>query len=263
MGWLTSKAHARVALSALWLSGAAAAAPSAFGPGEQSTYNIEYLGLRAGTAQITVGAETQQWGQPVWPIVALARTDSVFSVYPVKDKFISYWSSGSQRCIGSELVADENNTRRRQRVRFDHQSKMATVTKQKEGESAKESKHDITEGSSDIAAATFSLRNHPLEVGRQFDVPVFTGSKSFTLRATVVEKQKLKTPLGEKDVLKVRAQTAFSGNFESKRDMFVYFTDDEAKIPLRVEADFIVGTVTAELVDYKPGKAMASLLPAK
>ena len=129
MGWLTNKATAGVALSLL-CSIAATAAPSAFGPGEQTTYNIEYLGLRAGTAQITVGAEMQQWGQPVWPIVAIARTDSLFSIYPVKDKFISYWSSVAQRCVGSELVADENNTRRRQRVRFDHTSKVATVIKQ-------------------------------------------------------------------------------------------------------------------------------------
>ena len=42
---------------------------SAFGPGEQLTYRVQYLGMHAGTAQVTVGAETFQWGREVLPIV--------------------------------------------------------------------------------------------------------------------------------------------------------------------------------------------------
>ena len=50
---------------------------SAFGPGEQTTYKVEYLGMHAGSAQITVGAETFQWGQTVLPIVTLARSEKM------------------------------------------------------------------------------------------------------------------------------------------------------------------------------------------
>src|SRR5688572_4629987 len=90
----------------------------AFGPGEQSLYRVKYLGVTAGTAQVTVGAPMKQWGQEVWPVVALARSEDVIGVWPIKDKFVSYWDAGHQRVLGSDLHADENGKRRRQRIKM-------------------------------------------------------------------------------------------------------------------------------------------------
>src|SRR6476660_5409292 len=82
---------------------------SVFGPGEQSTFKVQYLGMTAGTTTVTVGSDTQQWGSSVWPIVALAKTESVFRIYPVRDKFITYWDPKAQRSLGSDLFADEGS----------------------------------------------------------------------------------------------------------------------------------------------------------
>jgi hypothetical protein len=238
---------------------AAVPAPEiAFGPGEQSTYKVHYLGISAGTAQVTVGTETQQWGQEVWPIVATARTESLFAVYPVNDKFITYWHTESRRTIGNDLFADENRKRRRQRVKLNHGAKTAQVMKQKQGEAEQESTYEIDAGAVDVASAAFAIRSHKLEVGRRVEMPIFTGAKSFIMRADVEEKKLLKTRLGEKEVYKVRIQTAFSGKFQAKRDMFAYFTTDPSHVLMKVEADFLLGTVEAELVEYKPGRQLAS-----
>ena len=236
---------------------AAAPAQSAFGPGEQSTYRVSYLGVVAGSATITVGAETRQWGQIVLPIVTVARSESMFDLYPIRDKFVSYWSHAEERCIGSDLYADENRVKRRQRIRFDHEAKKATVIQQKEGSDEKVSTHEVAEGAFDIASATFALRNRPLEVGRVYELPVFTGSRSFTLRATVKSRQVLDTPLGKKEVFKVLVQTGFAGKLQSRRDLHAYFTADEDRIPVRIDAEFVLGTITAELVDYKSGRRYA------
>src|SRR5215211_3473066 len=125
-GWI-------LAIAALAGGSAAAGSISAFGPGEQSTYRVRYLGLEAGTAQITVGAQTTQWGTQVLPIVTLARSSSALSFYPIRDRFVTYWDPVSDRSVGSDLHADENRSRRRQRIQLDHQAGKATVVKQKEG----------------------------------------------------------------------------------------------------------------------------------
>src|SRR5262245_6076730 len=91
----------------------------AFGPGEQAPYRISFLGVGAGMAQITVGAPTEKWGREVWPIVSLAKSDPLFALYPIKDKFISYWEPVTRRTLGSELFAEENRRRRRQRIKLD------------------------------------------------------------------------------------------------------------------------------------------------
>jgi hypothetical protein len=253
MRWLT----AMLPVLAVATQAVAQTPSSAFSPGEQATYQVHYLGLPAGSAQITVGSEIQQWGKPVWPIVMLAKTDSLLAVYPLKDRFVSYWDQSAQRSIGNELFAEENHKRRRLRVQLDHAGKSATVLKQKEGQPADQSVQPIDPGAADITAATFAIRNQRLEVGRTFEFPVFTGSKSFVLRATVEAKQPLRLSLGEREVYRVRAQTNFSGSFQSKRDVVAYFTADDAHVPVRIDCEFLLGTVKAELVDYKPGITLA------
>ncbi len=226
----------------------------AFGPGEQCVYRIAYFGISGGTAQVTVGADTQQWGKQVWPIVVIARSEPSLSFYPIRDRFVSFWEVGTGRVIGSDLQADENHKKRRQRIRLDHESKVASVLKQKEGEQPSEDSYPIEDGTLDMAAAAFVLRTKPLHVGRSFDLPVFTGQKSFWLRAIVEGTEQISTPLGDREVYRVRVQTDFSGKFHSKRDMIGYFATDESHILVRIEAELLLGTLVAELTSYQPGR---------
>lgn len=228
-------------------------AAGVFGPGEQLTYEVSYLGVTAGTAQITVGAETQQWGTPVWPIVALAWTDPLLAVYPVKDRFITYWDHTSQRTVGSDFFADENKKRRRQRIKLDHSGKSATIIRQKEGGDENSDTREIETGAFDVAAATFALRNRPLTVGAEFEFPIFTGVNSFRMKTRVERRETLQTAMGPQEVFRVLVQTDFKGKFQSKSELRAFFTADEHRLPVRVEADFLLGTLAANLKDFKPG----------
>ncbi|MFY0530241.1 DUF3108 domain-containing protein [Archangium gephyra] len=247
-------------LLSLLLSGAALAqggTSSAFGPGEQSRYRIQYLGVTAGTAQVTVGAPMKQWGKEVWPIVSLAKSDAIAGVWPVKDKYVSYWDFGSQRVLGSDMHEDQNNKRRRVRVKLGEDGKSAHVVKQKEGEQPREYTHELAEGTLDVAGATFALRNRVLEVGQEYAYPVFTGSKSFMMRAKVEARETLDTKLGKQDVYRMRVYTDFSGKLASKRDMLAWFTADARRLPVRIEASFALGSLVAELMEYQQGKVIA------
>ena len=231
---------------------------SAFGPGEQMTFKVDYLGMNAGTTTVTVGSNTTQWGHKVWPLVALAKTESVFRMYPVRDKFISYWDPAENRSIGSDLFADEGNKKRRQRIKVDHGEKKAQVIKQDEGGDEREGFYDVSEKTFDIASAAYALRNMPLEVGSSFELPIFTGAKEFVMTAKVVGKQTLATPMGDKEVFKVAVATAFTGKMAAKRDMHAYFTTDKSHVLVKLEAELVLGTLTANLVEYKEGRQLAA-----
>jgi hypothetical protein len=247
-------------LFSLLLSGSALAqgeARTAFGPGEQARYRVQYLGVTAGSAQVTVGAPMKQWGKDVWPIVAVAKTESVTGVWPIKDKFVSYWDFGTQRVLGSDMMEDENRRRRRVRVKLSDDGRSAHVVKQKDGEPPREFTHELAEGTLDIAGATFALRNRTLEVGKEYAYPVFTGSKSFQMKAKVEAKETISTELGKQEVYRLRVYTEFSGNLKSKRDMVAWLTADARHLPVRVEADLALGALVAELTGYEQGKTVA------
>ncbi|MBN1209599.1 MAG: DUF3108 domain-containing protein [Myxococcaceae bacterium] len=232
-------------------------ANKAFGPGEQSLYRVQYLGMTAGTAQITVGAPMKQWGQQVWPIVSLAKSDPALGVWPIKDKFVTYWQAEAQRSLGSDFFVDENNKRRRQRIKLQDEGRTAHVIRQHEGAAPVEATHELPAGSMDMAAAAFALRSRGIAEGQEYTCPVFTGRKSFTLRAKVEGRQRLRTALGEREVFRVKLQTEFSEKLQTRRDIVAYFTTDSSHVPVRIEADFALGSIVAELTEYKQGRLWA------
>lgn len=257
-----SRAHRMVFAALLAGTTAIAAEPlpsAAFSPGEQMQYRIHYLGMDAGTAKIVVGPRTTQWGREVWPITTHAISDRKLFFFPIKDRFVSYWDFETERTIGSDFYVDENRKRRYQRIRLDHQGGSAHVYK---SEKKAESVHAVEPGTSDIASATFALRNQDLAVGREFAVPVFTGTKSFVMKAAVLGIERINTALGPREVFKVRARTDFSGKLKSKRDVFAWFTTDPSHVPVRIEAEFVLGAVVAELEKYSAGNIALRDAPA-
>jgi hypothetical protein len=250
---MAAAAPALLAAFVLSASTVDTAAP-AFGPGEQVTYRVSWLGIATGFGQVTVGAELPD--RPgIWPIVTIGRSD--LAVYPMRDKIITYWDPVSSRSHGLDLFADENHKRRRQRIDFHPAAGKATVLRQKEGEPIEQKEIAIPPDATDVASAVFLLRTRRLAVGDEFAFPIFTGAKVFEGRAVVEERGMLDTPLGPKSVVRVRFQTSFSGKLQAQRDLRMWFTDDVSHVPVRMEADFILGTVVVEWTDYKPGRARA------
>lgn len=222
---------------------------SAFGPGEQSSYVVTYLGVPTGEFQLTVGMLMRRDDRDVWPILCTAHTD--LPIYPVNDRYVSYWDPYARKNIGADFWIDENRKKRREIYKLNHATKKAYV---KRGEPLHEVTYDITAESLDVPGATMWLRNIPLKVGDKYERPVFTGAVSFTMTAAVEEKLKIKTKLGEREVFKVRVSTEFAGQLKQKRDLVAYLSADAYQIPLRVEADLLLGQVEADLVQFEAGR---------
>jgi hypothetical protein len=115
--------------------------------------------------------------------------------------------------------------------------------------------HKVPPDSVDVAAAIFILRMQRLAVGERISFPIFTGSKLFQGHATVEERVTLATPLGPRAAVKVRLRTEFSCKL-TDRELRMWFSYDPAHVPMRMEADFALGPVVVEWVDYQPGRAV-------
>src|SRR3954464_15129928 len=107
------------------------------------------------------------------------------------------------------MLEDENGHGRRVRVKQSEDGKPALVVKQKGGETPRESNHELVQGTLDVAGATLALRNRALEVGREYAYPVFTGTKSFQMKAKVEARETLQTELGKQEAYRLRVYTEF------------------------------------------------------
>ena len=99
----------------------------------------------------------------------------------------------------------------------------------------------------DLTSALMWLRHQPLEPGDRHDVPICSGTRQFMLVAEVVGRDTVETPVGTFRTVKVKVRTAFEGKFSTKRDTFLWLSDDPRHVLVRMSADFAVGSVVAKV----------------
>jgi hypothetical protein len=221
---------------------------AAISPGEQIEWRIEYLGLTAGSANLLIGRAEGD----IWPVIARAKTDGLAQVIDVREHLVSYWNASARLPGGMDLDTLERGERRRDRTRFDRASGKATVWRWRKGRE-KEKVVDVPPDVQDSASAVMWLRMQPLEPGDRYEIPVFTGSRTFTLVAAVSDPEVVKTDAGEVTAIRVEIHLGFTGKFETSRPGRIWFTNDARHVPARMSFDFAVGTLTATMTRYEPG----------
>ena len=247
-----------IALAAALLAAAPPARAQArgFEPGEQIDLAVDYLGVRTGEARITVGSPAGS----VWPVVCQARTGGVASLIDIREHLVSYWDPQARNSRGSDLAAVEVGDRHQDSARFDRVNGKVTVRVARKGRRT-ERVLDVPTDVQDVAGAILWLRLQDLQPGAHYELPLFTGSRTFTLVADALGLETVRTPAGSFEAIKVQVRTAFEGKFSTKRDTFFWFTRDSHQVPVRLTAEFAVGSVVASLTGYRPGGALASVAP--
>jgi len=245
--------HLRALAAAALVSATTGARAEAFAPGEEMVLQVRYLNLPTGEGRITVG----QPSGDVWPIVFQAKTQGVAGFIDIREHLVSYWDSAARQTRGFDLRAYEVGDFHVESTRFDRERGKATLEKQRKGRRAVET-FDVPANIHDLTGAFMWLRLQPLQPGARHEVPVCAGSQQFTLVAEVLGRETLETPAGTFPTVKVQVRTALDGNFSTKRDSFLWLSDDPRHVLVRMSADFAVGSVVATLKSYRPGTQVAS-----
>jgi hypothetical protein len=246
--------HAIRPLAALVLLAATPAARAeAFSPGEETVFQVRYLNLPTGEGRIVVGEPAGD----VWPVIFQARTEGVAGFIDVREHLVSYWDVGARLPRGSDLRAYEIGDFHQDSARFDRANRQATVTVQRSGRTSRKVL-DVPADAHDLTSAFMWLRLQPLAPGQRHEVPVVASSRQFTLVAEVLEREVVETPAGTFRAVKVRVRTQLEGKFSTKRDSFVWLSDDPRHVLVRASADFAVGSIVATLKSYRPGGRLAA-----
>jgi hypothetical protein len=95
-------------------------------------------------------------------------------------------------------------------------------------------------------------------VGSRYELPVVTGTTQFTLLAEVQAREEVTTPAGAFPCFKVKVRTAFRGKFSTRHDSFLWLAEEEGHALVRASAEFLVGSVVAELTSLHPGGQVAA-----
>ncbi len=240
-----------LALAAALAARSANAEPAS--PGEETVLAVRYLGVPTGEGRISIG----QPSGDVLPVFFLAKTGGAVAFLDIKEHLVSYWDRTSNLPRGSDLKAVELGEYHEDQTRFDRQSNKVTVVIQRKGEQRVKT-GSIPADAHDITSAFLYLRFQPLAVGQRYELPVCSGVDCFTLVAEVLDREKVQTPMGPFDTLKLKVRTQLKGNFSTKRDTYLWLSNDPRHVLVQMSADFAVGAIVATIKSYKPGTQVAA-----
>lgn len=101
----------------------------------------------------------------------------------------------------------------------------------------------------DFVSGFYFMRQQPLAVGNNMTLRLYDGDTTTVVPVAVLRKETISLPgMRTADTLVVQPQFAASGFFRNNRDLLVWFSNDENRVPVRFEATTPIGRVTAELV---------------
>lgn len=225
----------------------------AFQDGEWFKFRVSYSGfLTAGYATLQVNNAILN-GKEVHHIKGYGKNTGLSRIFfKVEDIYETYMDK--QKDIPYRFIRDinEGGHTRDIVVDFDHNKNLALVHDRKRNT---KNTHPFPDGVQDMLSTFYYLRNHVesknLKPGDYTDVDMFYGDESFKFRLKFLRKEVLKTKFGRVQTLVFRPYVESGRVFKEKESLTVWISDDDNKIPLRIVADLAVGSIRAELDEYK------------
>lgn len=222
-----------------------------FGPGERVEWDVHYAGVRAGTAftEVVQGAEGSL------TLRSGCRNAPWYErIYKIDDEVVSTWDP---RAPGSRsYVTRFREGTFHQDQAMDLDPAAIRVQRSQRFKEGWRTWSDVYEGPGtpveDPQSAFYRIRTLPLETGTVYTVRVFSGRKTWNMGVKAGPRQDLATTLGTFRVVPVHVQTRHEGDWEQKGGVTVYLTDDSRRVPVRMEADANVGSITVTLSRYQP-----------
>ena len=110
-------------------------------------------------------------------------------------------------------------------------------------------KHPLAGAAHDFLSAIYFLRTRTLAPGQSFEIVMSDSGDVFRIPVKVVERKRMKTPLGRMQTLRVDVELFGDERLVQGRkgNMTLWLTDDARRIPVRARLDADIGTLDIKL----------------
>lgn len=101
----------------------------------------------------------------------------------------------------------------------------------------------------DVLSGFYLLRNRALQIGRTETLDIYDGDNYSPILVEVLRQETVRLPnLRKIDSLVIHPIRKNGGTFRKAGDMLIWLTNDDNKVPIKVETSLPLGKVTAELI---------------
>lgn len=220
-----------------------------FNNGENITlvvfYNALGIYVNAGTANFNLTQE-KLGSKPVYHVVGTGITnDSYDWIFKVRDRYETYMDTATLRPYKFIRNVQEGNYKKYENVTFNHGTNTALTT---------DGVYKVPDCVQDIISAIYYARNinfDKYKAGDRIPFTMFMDNEVYNMYIKYLGKETIKTRYGKFRTIKFKPLLIKGNMFEGGEKMNVYVSDDENKIPVRIESPLVVGSVKVDMMSYK------------
>ncbi len=225
---------------------------SSFQAGEWFKFRIHYGVFTASYATLEVKSETLN-ERPVYHIVGEGKSSGILSVFfKVEDYYETYIDRKEVIPYRFIRKINEGGHIKDIEINFDHETKKAHVFNKKYN---KKESFSVKQGVQDMMSSFYYLRNNidvsSLQKGNEQLVNMFFDNENYLFKLRFLGREIIKTKFGKIRCLKFRPIVQADRVFKEEESLTVWVSDDENRMPVRIKADILVGSIKADLEGFK------------
>jgi len=217
----------------------------AFGVGERLVFDVSYGMITAGEAVMHIPAYDSVAGRQCYRVEFSVNSLPSFSwIYKVEDRYLTFVDVETIAPWRFEQHIREGSYRRDFIAEFDQANGLAKT---------KDGVFQVPAYIHDIMSAFYFTRTQDFSTAQPGDgitLNNFYKDKSHELRVKFLGRQELEVGAGTFKTIVVEPLVKEGGLFKSEGRLVVWLTDDEKKIPVRVNTKVVIGSIDTELREY-------------
>jgi len=224
---------------------------SAFKNGEFLKYKLSYGLINAGFATLEIENHFENETE-MFHIIGKGWTTGMTDLFfSVQDNYETYFTKNSIQPYRFIRKIDEGGYTKDKETLFDFTNNSTTVIDHKRGKKKSFVIHDKVQ---DILSSLYYLRTidfSDLKEGAIINIDMFLDDEVYPLQLILKAREVIKFNKKKIKTLVFQPTVQEGRIFKSNESVTFWISDDLNKIPLKIKASILVGSIKAELIEYK------------
>jgi hypothetical protein len=225
---------------------------AAFNIGEQFVFRINYGFLSAGYATLEVKDAVIN-NKNVFHVIGKGYTTGVSRLFfKVSDTYESYIDKETGNPYQFVRKIDEGGYTKNQEGFFNQAENKVLVKDYKHNT---EKTFSVTKNAQDILSSFYYLRNYPnidkMKPGEFVAIDMFFDDKITKFRLKFIGREDIRTKFGIISTMIFKPLVQTGRVFKEEESLTIWISDDENRLPIRIKANLLVGSIKADLDSYK------------
>jgi hypothetical protein len=210
--------------------------------GQTYVYSGVWRIFNAGTATLSMN---QDGGEN--RVVGFATATSAAAVlYHVLDRYESLFDPATFCSQSTSRSVEEGSRRVQTDIIFDYtRGKAVREQKNLKKKDLRREEHNIPACVTDVLAGIYYVASLPLQPGHTYTFPLNDGGETINVNVHAEAREQIKTPAGVFNTIRVQPEA--SGILKGKGSIWIWYSDDAARVPVQARVHLYWGTLTFTL----------------